>query len=103
MTVLDAPSSDLAAAIVGCFGPAVSKHTLGRDSLYIKFHGYPWNASGTETVDTRIMLLQLMEVLEKFGFSLYASIDHQESQYGADVLYLHRQKDWLPGAPVWHR
>lgn len=58
-----------------------------------------------DTVTTRLLLLKLLEVLETFGFSLYASIDHQSSSDGneADLLILHRQRDWVPGAPIFHR
>ena len=40
-----------------------------------------------------------------FGFSLYMSLGQQNSQDGhdVDVLIMHRQKNWVPGMPVWHR
>ena len=60
--------------------------------------------SGEETVATRLMLLSLLESLEECGFTVYAAIDIQSStEQETDVLICHRQKDWTPGAPIWHR
>lgn len=51
-----------------------------------------------------MMLLTLLEALEEWGFTVYASIDmssHEERE--TDVLICQRQRDWKRGAPVWHR
>jgi hypothetical protein len=40
-----------------------------------KCKGYPWFATGAEAVTTRILLLNMLSVLEVHGFKLYASLD----------------------------
>jgi len=47
-----------------------------------KLNGYPWTASGEETMRTRLLLLKLVEVLETNGWSLYASIDQNNGTHG---------------------
>jgi hypothetical protein len=91
--------------VISALGTSVSSHEMTETRLEIKLHGTPWWPSGENTVATRVMVLKLLEVLEAFGFSLYTSLDHQTSSdgYEADLLIAHRQKDWVPGAPVFHR
>lgn len=43
----------------------------------VRFHGFPWAASGTDTMKTRELLLILVETLEEEGWSVYASIDQK--------------------------
>jgi hypothetical protein len=43
----------------------------------IKFHGFPWSASGKDTMRTRELLLALLETLEEHGWTVYASIDQR--------------------------
>lgn len=102
---LDRPPPDLASAVISALGKSVSSHEMTETRLEIKFNGTPWWPSGENTVATRVMVLRLLEVLEAFGFSLYTSLDHQTSSegYEADLLIAQRQKDWIPGAPVFHR
>lgn len=105
LKLVDTPPPDLAAAILGIYGSSVSRHDMKPGCFEIKFHGSPWWPSGEETVTTRLMLLRLLEVLERFGYSLYASLDMMNSSEGheTDVLVVHRQKNWVPGTPIWHR
>ena len=102
---VEAPSDELAAAVLQTLGPNVSRTELSGGCLEIKFRGSPWRPSGTETVATRVMLLRLLETMERFGYSLYGSLNQESGNEGreADVLYLHRQKNWTPGMPVFHR
>lgn len=73
-----------------------------------KCKGWPWYAMGGDTVATRILLLRMLELLESFGFSLYASIDQSIGAGGdgttseTDTWYCCRQLSWTPGAPVFH-
>ncbi|KAJ8515184.1 hypothetical protein ONZ45_g7370 [Pleurotus djamor] len=74
-----------------------------------KCEGYPWMASGSEAVSTRILLLRMIEVLESFGYSLYASLDQNASSSSGDsgstetdTWYCYKQVSWTPGAPVFH-
>jgi hypothetical protein len=72
-----------------------------------KIHGRPWVASGMETMSTRLLLLRLLECLERHGLSLYASIDqsqgHGEGTSETDSWYCVRDKAWVPGGHVFHR
>lgn len=72
-----------------------------------KINGYPWIASGMETMSTRLLLLRLLACLEQHGWSLYASIDqsqgHGEGTSETDSWYCVRDKSWVPGGHVFHR
>ncbi|OBT70087.1 hypothetical protein VE03_00423 [Pseudogymnoascus sp. 23342-1-I1] len=74
-----------------------------------KIHGRPWAASGEQTMNTRLLMLRLLECLEKHGLSLYASIDqsrsqgHGEGSSETDSWYCVRDKTWVPGGHVFHR
>ena len=106
MKIVDAPPRDLANAIVAEFRSkyGLKSHELESDRLKLKFHGQPWQASGEATVRSRMMLLSLLGILERHGFSLYASIDQVNSSgIEADVLVVTRQKGWTPGMPIWHQ
>jgi hypothetical protein len=91
----------------------------------IKFHGYPWSASGKETMRVRGLFLVMLATLEEEGWTVYASVD-QSMAGGSDntsetdtvsfvvsssqdswwltVLQWHccRLKGWVRGAPVYH-
>jgi hypothetical protein len=105
LKIVGPPPADLASAIIEEFRPTLTKHEMDGSRLKLKFMGYPWHPSAEETVKTRIMLLKLLACLERFGFSVYSSIDAENGHDGeeTDVLICHRQRNWVPGAPVWHR
>lgn len=106
MKIVDAPPGDLAEALIAEFKAKyrLKSHELEGGRLKLKFHGQPWQASGEETVMSRMLLLSLLGILERFGYSLYASIDQVNgSGIEADVLVVTRQKGWKPGLPIWHR
>ncbi|KAH8901034.1 hypothetical protein GQ53DRAFT_835005 [Thozetella sp. PMI_491] len=105
LKVIGAPSAELAQALVQTFGGAVSESELANGRLKIKFHGTPWLASGVETVTSRLMLLGMLQTLEAFGYTVYTSIDMINGREGSetDVLIVHKQRDWQPGMPIWHR
>jgi len=69
-----------------------------------KLLGSPWKASGEKTMDTRRLLLLLLEVLEEYGFTVYASIDQKIGAEGRDLDTWHccRPKAWQRGMPVFH-
>lgn len=48
----------------------------------VKLHGYPWVASGGETMRTRMLLLELVQALDAEGWSVYASIDQKNGPGG---------------------
>ncbi|KAJ2968741.1 hypothetical protein NQ176_g9032 [Zarea fungicola] len=74
-----------------------------------KVHGYPWSASGEETMQTRLLILKMVEVLEMHGWSLYASIDQNNGPSGdssyseTDSWYCVKSSDWTPGSIIFHR
>ncbi|KAH6704081.1 hypothetical protein BKA61DRAFT_182218 [Leptodontidium sp. MPI-SDFR-AT-0119] len=72
-----------------------------------KINGYPWWATGEETMSTRLLLMRMLECLEGFGWSLYASIDQNTSSGNdtseTDTWYCVREKGWVPGSAVFHR
>lgn len=71
-----------------------------------KLHGYPWHATGEETMTTRLLLLRLLETLEGKGWSVYASIDQNtagENTSETDSWYVVKEKDWAEGSTVFHR
>ncbi|CZS94916.1 uncharacterized protein RAG0_11945 [Rhynchosporium agropyri] len=72
-----------------------------------KIKGYPWMASGEETMSTRLLLMRMLECLEGSGWSLYASVD-QNTGSGNDTTetdswYCVRGLGWVPGSAVFHR
>lgn len=74
-----------------------------------KLFGYPWRASGEETMTTRVLILKLVELLEQHGWSLYASIDQNSGPSGdsnyseTDSWYCVKSTDWTPGSIIFHR
>ncbi|KAK2787515.1 hypothetical protein FQN51_003146 [Onygenales sp. PD_10] len=93
-------------ALVLALGRKVQRSYTQGSAFEIKFNGYPWKANGTETVETRAILLILLNTLEQFGFSLYGSIQ-QDSKQGeehvaVDTWFCNRQVNWTPGAPIYH-
>lgn len=106
MKIVNTPPSDLTEALVAEFNSnyRLKSHELEKDRLKLKFHGHPWQAGSEQTVKLRMMLLKLLEVLERFGYSLYANVSETYgSEADADVLVVTRRKDWAPGMPIWHR
>ncbi|KAK9375221.1 uncharacterized protein V1513DRAFT_431098 [Lipomyces chichibuensis] len=106
LQLIDVPQ-ELGPLLVQAYGEKVQDYQFKGSVFEIKFRGYPWQADGTETVQTRLMLLTLLECLEQQGFSLYASIDQDSGSESsnsseADTLFCNRQADWTPGAPIYH-
>ena len=76
----------------------------------IKFHGYPWSASGTETMKVRGLLLIMLATLEEEGWTVYASVD-QSRAGGSDnvgdtdtvsVLVSSGNESWWLTVSQWH-
>ncbi|KAK2609336.1 hypothetical protein QQS21_002117 [Conoideocrella luteorostrata] len=71
-----------------------------------KIHGYPWAAMGEETMQTRLLIIKLMEVLEVHGWRVYASIDQNSGPLGnanysaVDSWYCFKSVDWTPGDAI---
>ncbi|KAH7105936.1 hypothetical protein BKA62DRAFT_688418 [Auriculariales sp. MPI-PUGE-AT-0066] len=47
--------------------------------------GWPWYASGSETVTTRVLLLQVLDLLAAYGYELHATVDMCYGSEGIDV------------------
>ncbi|TQW00487.1 hypothetical protein V2A60_001566 [Cordyceps javanica] len=80
-----------------------------RAQYEFKMYGYPWSASGESTMLSRLLILRLVEVLERHGWSLYASIDQNSGPSGdssyseTDCWYCVKSSDWTPGSIIFHR
>ncbi|KAG9504892.1 hypothetical protein J7337_004871 [Fusarium musae] len=105
LKIIDSPPKDLTDAILQIFGRDVRRKEITPDRFKAHLANMPWNPSGTDTVQTRIILLKLIETLERCGFTIYATIGSKgEDEEGAqDLLVCQRVKGWIPGAPIWHR
>ncbi len=72
-----------------------------------KLNGYPWWATGEETMSTRMLLMKMLECLESFGWSLYASVDQNtgsgDNSSETDTWYCVRERGWVSGSAVFHR
>lgn len=113
LRLLGAPA-DLVSALARLFAGMrmlqnQSVKDAARDHHEFKLHGYPWAASGEETMHTRVLLLKMVEVLEMHGWSLYASIDQNNGPAGdsnyseTDSWYCVKSSDWTPGSIIIHR
>jgi hypothetical protein len=96
LRILGAPSPDLAGAVVKALQPAIASHNMSDHRFEAKFCGTPWSPSGEQTVTLRVILLRLLEVMESFGFTLYAGVNQCNDASG-DVLVMRRQKGWEEG------
>ncbi|KAL6913624.1 hypothetical protein FSST1_011384 [Fusarium sambucinum] len=92
-------------AILQTFGRDVRRREITLERFKIHIGIQPWEPSGTDTVTTRLLLLKLIETLERCGFTIYATIGSkgEDEEGAADLLVCQRAKDWVPGAPIWHR
>jgi hypothetical protein len=69
-----------------------------RKTWEFKIQGAPWIASGEEKVVVKLLLLKLVETLERHGWSLYASVDQNAASVGpsgkTDSWFCNRKKGW---------
>jgi len=105
---IDAPP-ELVQSMIQALAQRIQSHGPHKESgVYeLKLHGYPWRATGKETMETRRLLLTLLEVLEGSGESVYASIDQKQNLSNnesseTDTWHCCRAKNWMPGMPVFH-
>ncbi|KAL1924635.1 uncharacterized protein VTP21DRAFT_4289 [Calcarisporiella thermophila] len=54
-------------------------------ALEFKLAGWPWFADGKETVEIRLLLVQILNELRKIGYKLYASVDISAGTDGKDL------------------
>lgn len=105
--IVDAPSSDLTDALVAEYTSShlLKSHELEPTRLTFRFYGRPWYACAfsEKSVQSRILLLKLLEILEKFGYKFFASVDGVNGFDKADMILVTRQQGRTPGMPVSHR
>ena len=114
LVVSDAPRAvkggrGLVEEMVAAMGLAGQRHrALPEQGAYeIKFKGYPWRAEREDTVKQRIMLITLLDVLERHGWSLYTSVQldpgpEGETFSGADTWICQKEEAWEEDLPVYH-
>jgi hypothetical protein len=69
-----------------------------------KLNGYPWQATGKDTMRVRELLMVLVETLEEEGWSVYASIDQKGSgEAECDTWFCCRVKGWEREMGVYQR
>ncbi|KAF1814800.1 hypothetical protein P152DRAFT_384025, partial [Eremomyces bilateralis CBS 781.70] len=106
---IDAPQQ-LVSNMIALFQKETQSHASFRlPHVYeLKMNGYPWMASGSDTMYARSLILKLIEGLESHGFTVYASIDQKtgtssDNHRGeTDTFHCCRQIGWQPGLPVFH-
>jgi len=103
---IDAPP-ELVAAALAALRQAVQApvpHQLPGVQEF-KLVGQPWWATGAESMHARRILIVLLELLETFGFTVYASIDQKQGTNESgetDTWHCCRPIGWQPGMPVFH-
>jgi len=107
LRLIEAPE-DLSRQFGQMIGGMLQKEGWKQPGAYeFKLRGYPWFANGAETVSTRMLILNMMSILESNGFILYGSIDHSTGTRSGDShtsetdsWYCRRPIHWRPGMPV---
>lgn len=102
---------ELVSDLLTTFSGQMKRQEIDDKRVKLIFNDSHWYPHGKATVDTRLLLLTLIETLERSGFTVYASIDqttdvqstHTTTDSDPDVMICHRRRDWVPGMPVWHR
>jgi len=57
-------------------GAVQSEEWKAKDIAYqFKLHGYPWHSNGADTVVTRVLLMNILNALNSFGWEIHATID----------------------------
>lgn len=107
LRLIDAPP-DVIADMINTLRSYTQSHAPYRvpGTYEIKFNGYPFAASGGDTMVSRAMVLQMFEALERNGFTVYASVDQKFSNEGGtetDTWVMSRPVGWAPGTPVYHQ
>jgi hypothetical protein len=77
--------------------------TWSHDSFEFKFKGYPWSALKDEKrVKVERLLLEVLDVLERFGWRSYATVRHRSDTDDVrkqDTWFFVRDEDWVPESP----
>jgi hypothetical protein len=107
LRLIDAPQQ-VVQTTIAALKPLVQSHQPYSVSGVheVKLNGYPFAAAGGATMVSRNVALNLFQVFEQNGFTLYASIDQKyggEHGQETDTWHVSRPQGWQPGAPVYHQ
>ncbi|KAK5654094.1 hypothetical protein OQA88_7525 [Cercophora sp. LCS_1] len=67
-----------------------------------KFKGRPWSSGGVDGVNTRVVLLRIMEVLDRFGWASCTSVQHRtgnDDRRMLDTMLFMRPKSLVMDTP----
>ncbi|KAH9906767.1 hypothetical protein F4778DRAFT_723301, partial [Xylariomycetidae sp. FL2044] len=72
----------------------------------LRLLGQPWYASGEETMRARQLVLDMVALLERHGWDVYATVDQKAAPQDAgivdtDTWHCRRVQGWSPGLPVY--
>ncbi len=85
LRLIDAPQS-LVSYMVQHLAPFIQRHQPHKNqpeaAYEFKINGYPWDASGSTTVESRRLVLRLLEGLDMNGWTVYGRIPQSTSQSG---------------------
>lgn len=92
----DVPST-LGDTIVQTLGTRVSSHEPSTDRVKVKMHGNTWLATGEDAVRSQFLVMSVLEILERYGFTVYTSLETQNghSGYEMDSLICYRERRQL--------
>ena len=109
--LIDAPQS-LVSYMIQHLAPFLQRHQPHKsqpETAYeFKISGYPWDASGSTTVEAGKLVLRLLEGLDMNGWTVYASIGQKTGFHGettmseTDTWHCCRPVGWTLDLPVYH-
>ncbi|CAJ0554761.1 Ff.00g132740.m01.CDS01 [Fusarium sp. VM40] len=104
LKILNHPPPDLSAEVIATFITDIQKHEVTPERTKIKFKKFPWGPTGYDDVESQLKLMALLEVVERYGFTLYARTTARYSGETSEssVLVFQRRRDWVPGTPLYH-
>ncbi|KAG5657843.1 hypothetical protein KAF25_007876 [Fusarium avenaceum] len=104
LKILNHPPPDLSAEVIATFITDIQKHEVTPERTKIKFKKFPWGPTGYNDVESQLKLLALLEVVERYGFTLYArtTARYSDETSESSVLVFQRRRDWVPGTPLYH-
>lgn len=72
------------------------------DSFEFKLKGFPWSARDEKAAKVELLLLAVVETLDRFGWRSYATVRQRSDTDEArkqDTWYFVREEGWIPGSP----
>jgi hypothetical protein len=109
LRVIDFCASPSTDPLIAMLTERLGKEWIDKQSEYApgvweyKLNGYPWQATGKDTMRVRELLMVLVECLEEEGWSVYASIDQKSVEGECDTWFCSRAVGWERGMGVYQR